>query len=96
VTTQGDNVLPKFFDRKGPSGWYSQGWMSRTDRSLYSATPNRCCSAASIAIGSHCRCQSVLVALGVDAIVAHRSLLLVIVAVGIDVPSGRLLCDKET
>src|SRR6185295_864983 len=34
VTIQGDSVLPKFFDRKGPSGWYSQGWMSRADQSL--------------------------------------------------------------
>ena len=24
-------MLAKFFDRKGPSGWYSQAWMSRAD-----------------------------------------------------------------
>ena len=24
--------MAKFFDRKGPSGWYSQAWMSRADQ----------------------------------------------------------------
>ncbi len=28
--------------RKGPSGWYSQAWMSRADQSLTSTTPKTC------------------------------------------------------
>ena len=40
VTTQGASVLAKFFDRKGPSGWYSQPWMSRALQSLNKAMPN--------------------------------------------------------
>ncbi len=51
VTTQGDSVLPKFLDRNGPSGWYSQAWMSRADQSLSSVTPNRCSCARSMGIG---------------------------------------------
>src|SRR5258708_6800236 len=39
VTIHGDNVLAKFFDRNGPSGWYSHGWMSRAVQSLNSASP---------------------------------------------------------
>ena len=42
VTTQGEIVLPKFLDRNGPSGWYSQGWMSRADQSFTRHTPKRC------------------------------------------------------
>ncbi len=34
VTIHGESVLAKFFDRKGPSGWYSQPWMSRALQSL--------------------------------------------------------------
>ena len=32
--TRGEIVLPKFLDRNGPSGWYSQAWMSRADQSF--------------------------------------------------------------
>ena len=50
VTIHGDTVEQKFFDRKGPSGWYSQAWMSRALQSLSRPTPNRCSSAAAIGI----------------------------------------------
>ena len=37
----------------GPSGWYSQAWMSRADQSLSSTTPNTCvCGVRRCAIGS--------------------------------------------
>jgi hypothetical protein len=42
VTIQGEIVLAKFLERKGPSGWYSQDWMSRAVQSLNRVTPNRC------------------------------------------------------
>ena len=34
VTIQGEMLVWKFLARKGPSGWYSQAWMSRADQSL--------------------------------------------------------------
>ncbi len=52
VTIHGDTVLAKFFDRNGPSGWYSQAWMSRALQSLNSVSPNTCSSALAIGIGS--------------------------------------------
>ena len=33
VTTQGEIVVAKFFERKGPSGWYSQACTSRAPTS---------------------------------------------------------------
>ena len=42
------NDLP----RNGPSGWYSQAWMSRADQSFSSTTPNMWSSARSIGTGS--------------------------------------------
>src|ERR1022692_4839190 len=41
-TTQGDTVVPKDLLRNGPSGTYSQDWMSRADQSLTRHTPNTC------------------------------------------------------
>ena len=51
MTTHGEIVVPKFFDRNGPSGWYSQSWMSRADQSLSSTMPNQSSSACAIDIG---------------------------------------------
>ena len=51
VTIHGDTVVAKFFARKGPSGWYSQDWMSRADQSFSSTTPNTCSIARAIGIG---------------------------------------------
>ena len=45
------NDLPRF----GPSGTYSQAWMSRADQSLKSTTPKMCRSASSTAMGSPAR-----------------------------------------
>ena len=39
VTTQGETLERKFFDRKGPSGWYSHAWISRADQSLSRQKP---------------------------------------------------------
>src|SRR5664279_1458744 len=52
VTIHGDNVLAKFFDRNGPRGWYSHGWMSRAVQSLNSAIPKTRDSASSIGTAS--------------------------------------------
>ena len=52
VTIHGEVVLAKFFDRNGPSGWYSQAWTSRALQSLNSVSPKTWSSASSIAIGS--------------------------------------------
>ena len=51
VTTQGDTVEAKFLARNGPSGWYSQAWMSRADQSLSRQKPAMCSRAAPIGIG---------------------------------------------
>ncbi len=40
--------------RNGPSGWYSQAWMSRADQSFTSNMPNTWSSARSIGTGSPC------------------------------------------
>ena len=40
------------FPRNGPSGWYSNAWMSRADQSLTSSNPNTRASKSSIAVGS--------------------------------------------
>ncbi len=48
VTIQGEIVVAKFFARNGPSGWYSQAWMSRADQSLSRHRPNTCASASAI------------------------------------------------
>ena len=45
VTTHGETVVAKFLPRNGPSGWYSQAWMSRADQSLSRQKP-KICSAA--------------------------------------------------
>jgi hypothetical protein len=52
VITQGEIVLAKFFDRKGPSGWYSQACTSRADQSLSSTRPNQSASPCAIDFGS--------------------------------------------
>ncbi len=39
VTTQGEIEVAKFLARNGPSGTYSQAWMSRADQSLTSTIP---------------------------------------------------------
>src|SRR5512132_1739767 len=51
VTTQGEMVVAKLLDRKGPSGWYSHDWMSRADQSFTRHTPNRWSSASSMPMG---------------------------------------------
>ena len=38
--------------RNGPSGWYSQAWMSRADQSFTSTMPNTWSSARSTGTGS--------------------------------------------
>src|SRR5581483_9899043 len=38
-TTQGEIDVAKDLPRNGPSGWYSQAWMSRALQSLTSTTP---------------------------------------------------------
>ncbi|CFW38035.1 Uncharacterised protein [Bordetella pertussis] len=40
--------------RKGPSGWYSQAWMSRADQSFRMHRPNTCDSASPSAMRSPC------------------------------------------
>jgi hypothetical protein len=52
VTIHGESVLAKFFDRKGPSGWYSQPWMSRALQSLNSAIPKTWSSALAMGTGT--------------------------------------------
>ena len=54
VTTQGEMVLLKFLARNGPSGWYSQVWMSRADQSLRRQRPKRRAPACSMGTGSPC------------------------------------------
>jgi hypothetical protein len=39
VTTHGEIVVAKLFERKGPSGWYSHAWMSRADQSFSGSAP---------------------------------------------------------
>src|SRR3546814_6117253 len=46
VTIQGEIVLAKFLDRKGPRGWYSQACRSRADQSFSMHRPNTCDSAS--------------------------------------------------
>src|SRR5438477_6021499 len=52
VTTHGEIVVAKLFDRNGPSGWYSHDWMSRADQSLTRHMPKIWSSALAIGIGS--------------------------------------------
>ncbi len=39
VMIQGEIVVQKFLARNGPSGWYSQAWMSRADQSFSRQKP---------------------------------------------------------
>ena len=41
-------VVAKFLARNGPSGWYSQPWMSRADQSLSRQKPAMCSAAPAI------------------------------------------------
>ena len=52
VTIHGEIVEAKFLARKGPSGWYSQAWMSRADQSFRMHRPNTCDSASASAMRS--------------------------------------------
>ena len=54
VTTQGEMVEAKLLPRNGPSGWYSQAWMSRADQSLNSTTPKICSRAFDSGTGLPC------------------------------------------
>ena len=45
-------VVARFLDRKGPSGRYSQRWISRALQSLTRTTPKMCSCACSIGMGS--------------------------------------------
>ena len=40
IVVSGTPVVRPSGQRKGPSGWYSQDWMSRADQSLSSTAPN--------------------------------------------------------
>ena len=51
-TTQRLTEVANDLPRKGPSGWYSQAWMSRADQSFTSTMPNTWSSARSIGTGS--------------------------------------------
>jgi hypothetical protein len=51
VTIHGEMVVAKFLARNGPSGWYSQVWISRADQSLSSTMPNQSSSACSMSMG---------------------------------------------
>ena len=50
--THVDTVVAKLFPRNGPSGRYSQDWMSRADQSLSRQYPATWSAATSIGIGS--------------------------------------------
>ncbi len=52
VTTQGETLVMKLFDRNGPSGWYSQAWMSRADQSLSRQKPAMCSAARETGMAS--------------------------------------------
>src|SRR5207248_5328470 len=47
-TIHGETEVANDFPRNGPSGWYSQAWMSRADQSLTRHTPNTCCSKSEV------------------------------------------------
>jgi len=51
VTTHGEIVVAKFLAPKGPSGTYSNFWMSRALQSLHSTKPKMCSAARSIVSG---------------------------------------------
>src|ERR1700730_14366035 len=51
VTIQGEMLVQKFFARNGPSGWYSQAWMSRALQSFIKTKPKMCSTARSIGTG---------------------------------------------
>ncbi|MNE21661.1 hypothetical protein D3C80_1148310 [compost metagenome] len=52
VTTHGEMVEMKLLDRNGPSGWYSQAWISRADQSLSRQKPAMCSAASATGIES--------------------------------------------
>ncbi len=52
VMIQGLIVVQKLLARNGPSGWYSQPWMSRADQSFSRQNPAMCSAAVPIGIGS--------------------------------------------
>ncbi len=54
VTIQGEIVVAKLLARNGPSGWYSQPWMSRADQSLSRQKPATCPAACSTGTGLPC------------------------------------------
>ncbi|MCY1444698.1 hypothetical protein D9M71_611820 [compost metagenome] len=54
MTTQGEMVVAKLFDRNGPSGWYSQAWISRADQSLSRQKPATWNAASLIGIERPC------------------------------------------
>src|SRR5918999_227814 len=51
-TTQREIDVANDLPRNGPSGWYSQAWMSRADQSLTSTAPNTWSSARPTGTGS--------------------------------------------
>jgi hypothetical protein len=51
VTIHGEIVVAKFLARNGPSGWYSQAWMSRADQSFSSTAPKTCSGAMAWPLG---------------------------------------------
>src|SRR5438045_7674294 len=51
VTTHGEMLVQKFFAKNGPSGWYSQAWMSRALQSFIKTKPKMWSIARSIDTG---------------------------------------------
>ena len=51
VTTQGETLVAKLFDRNGPRGCASQAWRSRADQSFTRQSPAMRSSASSIGMG---------------------------------------------
>src|SRR5690606_32824797 len=72
VTIQGEMEDAKFFARNGPSGTYSQVWISRALQSLNRTRPKIYSSASSIGIGSPRELPSVVI----NAISSSQSSLL--------------------
>ena len=56
-TTHGETEVANDLPRNGPSGWYSQRWMSRALQSLTSTKPKTCSAAWLAGIGSRARCR---------------------------------------
>ena len=90
VTIQGEIVDAKLFPKKGPSGTYSQAWMSLADQSLNWTNPKIYSSASSIGILS----PRLLEAVVIKAISNSKSNNLEGPKPGVFDPSDGLVCPK--